>query len=80
MLVGLKAVYWAAKEQLPINKNKSLISLLAQLQHPSIGNPSRGKNATYISDVTANDMLDSIVTVIRSGIDNKIVSICEPVH
>ena len=30
VLVGLKAAYWAAKEQLPINKNESLISLLAQ--------------------------------------------------
>lgn len=31
------------------------------------------KNATYTSDVTANDMLDSIATVIRNGIDNKLL-------
>ena len=73
VLVGLKAVYWAAKEQLPMLKYESLMSLLAQLQFPHVAQLAYGKNATYTSDVTANDMLDSIATVIRNEIDNKLL-------
>lgn len=73
VLVGLKAVYWAAKEQLPMHKYESLMSLLAQLQCPHVAQLAHGKNATYTSDVTANDMLDSIATVIRNEIDNKLL-------
>ena len=55
-----------------MHKYKSLMFLLAQLQCPyiQVGHLSHGKNATYTSEVTANDMLDSIDTVIRNGIDN----------
>lgn len=73
VLVGLKAVYWAAKEQLPLHKYESLMSLLAQLQCPHVAQLAHGKNATYTSDVTANDMLDSIATVLRNEIDNKLL-------
>jgi len=73
VLVGLKAVYWVAEEQLPMHKYESLMSLLAQLQCRYVGHLARGKHATYTSDVTANDMLDSIATVIRNGIDNKLL-------
>lgn len=73
VLVGLKAVYWVAKEQLPMHKYESLTSLLAQLQCLHVAQLAHGKNATYKSDVTANDMLDSIATVIRNEIDNKLL-------
>lgn len=73
VLVGLKAVYWAAKEQLPMHKYESRMSLLAQLQCLHVAQLAHGKNASYTSDVTANDMLDSIATVIRTEIDNKLI-------
>ena len=62
VLVGLKAVYWAMKEQLPMHKYEGFMSLLAQLQCPHIAQLTHGKSASYTSNVTANDMLDSIAT------------------
>ena len=56
-----------------MHKYESLMSLLAQLQCPHVAQLTHGKNATYTSDVTANDMLDSIATVIRNEIDNKLL-------
>ena len=43
VLVGLKALYWAAKEQLPMHRYESLMSLLAQLQCPHIAQLAHGK-------------------------------------
>ena len=74
VLVGLKVVYWVAKELLPIHKYECLMSLLVQLKCPHVGHLAHGKNATYASEVTANDMLDSIVTVIRNRTDNKLLT------
>ena len=49
-----------------IDKYESLMSLLVQLKCPHVGHLAHGKNATYASEVMANDILDSIATVIRN--------------
>ena len=74
VLVGLKAVYWVAKELLPIHKYESLMSSLVQFKCPHVSHLAHEKNATYTSEVTANDMLDSIATVIRNRIGNKLLT------
>ena len=43
VLVELKAIYWAAKEQLAMQKYESLMSLLAQLQCPHVAQLAHGK-------------------------------------
>ena len=46
---------------------------LAECDCPHISKLSQGKNATYESDTSANDMLQTIASVIRKDIDNKLL-------
>ena len=56
-----------------MHKYESLMSFLAQLQCQFVGHLSHGKKYNLQSDVTANNMLDSIAAVTRNGIDNKLL-------
>ncbi len=73
VMVALKAVYWLAKENLPLHKYESLMEFLAEVNCPNIKSLRLSEAATYGSESTANDLLQSLAAVIRDGIDNMLL-------
>ena len=71
--VALKAVYFLASEGLPMHKYEHLTSFLAECECPYMSKLSHADNASYRSETTANDMLQSVASVIREKIDNKLL-------
>ena len=71
--VALKAVYFLASEGLPMHKYEHLTSFMAECECPYMSKLSHADNASYRSETTANDMLQSIASVIREKIDNKLL-------
>ena len=73
VIVGLKAVYWLAKEQLPLHKYDSLMNLLIHLECPHIQKLKVSKATDYTSERSSNDMLNSLATCIRKQVDNQLL-------
>lgn len=71
--VALKTVYFLATEDIPMYKYERFIQFLADCDCPHVGSLKQGKKATYDSETSANDMLESIAAVIRKDIDNKVL-------
>ncbi len=69
---AMSCVYWLAKEGLPIAKYPSLIKFMKLKQCPALGNLEQGKNATYSSRTTANEMLEAITDTIEKEVNRKI--------
>ena len=72
IIIGMKSVYWLAKENLPMHKYASLLELLSSVDCKTTTSLSQVKNASYSSETTANDMLQSLASVIRSDIDTQL--------
>ena len=47
VVIGLKAVYWLAKENLPLHKYESLMKLLVNLRCPTVEKLNVSKAATF---------------------------------
>ncbi|XP_006822333.1 uncharacterized protein C17orf113-like [Saccoglossus kowalevskii] len=73
LLVAIRVVFWLAKEDIAINKYDSLLNLLEQLECPHVTGLRTGKNVTYASNKAACEMLESLATVIRKGLDNRLL-------
>ena len=58
--VALKSIYWLAKEGISTHKYSSLLSFLEILDCPNVQELHCGANATYRTDVIANELQDSI--------------------
>jgi len=58
--VAMKAVYWLCKEGIATRKYSSLLSFLELLNTPFVQDLKCGENASYSSDVIANEMQDAI--------------------
>ena len=56
-----------------MHKYEHLTSFLAECECSYMSKLSHADNASYRSETTANDMLQSIATVIREKIDNKLL-------
>ena len=69
--VALKSIYWLAKEGISTHKYSSLLSFLEILDCPNVQELHCGANATYRTDVIANELQDSIAQVIREDIDKE---------
>ena len=71
--VALKSIYWLAncKEGISTHKYSSLLSFLEILDCPNVQELYCGANATYRTDVIANELQDSIAQVIREDIDKE---------
>ena len=69
--VALKSIYWLAncKEGISTHKYSSLLSFLEILDCPNVQELHCGANATYRTDVVANELQDSIAQIIREDID-----------
>ena len=70
--IALKAVYWLAQENLPLHKYESLMRFLGHVKTPHIEKLDVGKKAKYTTEYSANDLLESLATVIRGDIDTHI--------
>ena len=71
--VALKSIYWLANctEGISTHKYSSLLSFLEILDCPDVQELHCGANATYRTDVIANELQDSIAQVIREDIDKE---------
>ena len=70
--IALEAVYWLAQENLPLHKYESLMRFLGHVKTPHTEKLDVGKNAKYTTDYSANDLLESLATVIRRDVDTHI--------
>ena len=73
IIVAFHCVYWLASEDLPMHKYGSMINLLKILNCWYVDKLCHSQTATYNSETTANDMLESIATAIRKTIDSKLL-------
>ena len=71
--VALKTVYFLASEDIPMHKYEKFMMFLAECDCPHVSKLRQGKNATYNSETSANDMLESLANVIRKDVDNKLL-------
>ena len=69
--VDLKSIYWLAKEGISTHKYSNLLSFLEILDCPNVQELHCGANATYRTDVIADELQDSIAQVIREDIDKE---------
>ena len=72
IIIGMKSVYCLAKENLPMHKYTSLLELLSSVDCKITASLSQVKNASYSSETTANDMLQSLASVITSDIGTQL--------
>ena len=72
IIAAFRAVYWLAKENIATMKYASLLKLLHAEECPSLEALKAGENATYESRHAAEEMQDSISTVIKLNIDQKL--------
>ena len=62
---AMKAVYWLCKEEIATQKYSSLLSFLELLNTPYVHELRCSENATYTSDIIANEMQDAIVKLFK---------------
>ena len=72
LISAFRCAYWLAKEGLPLAKYSSLLDFCKLQGCTAISNLESGKNATYQSWQSAEDILQSIVEVIVSDIDKQL--------
>jgi hypothetical protein len=73
IIVAFHCVYWLASEDLPMHKYGSMINLLKILNCWYVDKLCHSQTATYNSETTANDMLESwneCVGIDTPGINN----------
>ena len=68
--VAMKAVYWLCKEGIATRKYSSLLSFLELLNTPFVQDLKCGENASYSTNVIANEMQDAIAEVLYSLYSN----------
>ena len=73
MAVALKTAYFLTIEYIPMHKYEKFMKFLAECDCPHVSKLWQWKNATYDSETSAHDMLETLATVIRKGIDNKLL-------
>ena len=71
LMIAMKAVFWIAKENLPMNKYNSLMALLIHLKVPDIENLKWGKTVDYCSTKSGYGFLDVMSSLIDENITNK---------
>ena len=69
---AMRCVYWLAKEGLPISKYESLVKFCKLQGCTALNDLDSGKNATYLSWQTAEEILEAIVEVIVGDIDEQL--------
>jgi len=72
IIQAMKSVYWLAKEDIATHKYDSLLTFMEEVGVESIKQLSIGANATYRTHHSAEDIQDSISTVIINNVDTLI--------
>ncbi len=69
---AMSTAYWLVKEGLPVSKFGSLIKFMKLRKCPHLHNLSVAGNASYMSDVAANEMIDAMSHVIQQNTDEML--------
>ena len=69
---AMATAYWLVKEGPPISKFGPLLRFLKQPKCPYIYSLSVSGNASYMSDVAANEMIDAMVKVVETKTDEML--------